>query len=76
MTDSAGTRIRSLANRLRRRPLYLLFAAALAAIAVGGFWPRALPVETARVDRGPLTVSFTEEGRTRLQQRYQISARS
>lgn len=57
-----------------RRPLYLLLVLALVAIALWGFWPRALPVETARVERAPLTVSFTEEGRTRLRDRYLVSA--
>lgn len=59
---------------VRQRPLYLLLAIALAAIALWGFWPRPLPVETSRISRGPLTVSFTEEGRTRLLERYQVSA--
>lgn len=56
------------------RPLYLLLAAALAALALWGFWPRAAPVEVASVARGPLTVTFTEEGRTRLRDRYLVSA--
>lgn len=56
------------------RPLYLLLAGALVALALWGFWPRAVPVEAARVERGPLTVGFTEEGRTRLRDRYQVSA--
>lgn len=57
-----------------RRPLYFLLLLALAAIALWGFWPRALPVETARIERAPLTVGFTEEGRTRLRDRYLVSA--
>lgn len=57
-----------------RRPLYFLVLAALVAIALWGFWPRALPVETARVGRTSLTVGFTEEGRTRLRDRYLVSA--
>lgn len=59
---------------LRRRPLYLLLALAVAAIALWGLWPRSLAVEAARVQRAPLTVSFREEGRTRLRERYVISA--
>lgn len=58
----------------RQRPLYLLLAIVLVAMALWGFWPRPLPVETSRISRGPLTASFTEEGRTRLQERYQVSA--
>lgn len=56
------------------RPLYFLLLLALVAIALWGFWPRALPVETARIQRAPLTVGFTEEGRTRLSDRYLVSA--
>lgn len=74
MTDSAGSRIRALGASLRRRPVYVLFAAAFVAIALWSFWPRALPVETAHIARGSLAERFTEEGRTRLQRRYQVSA--
>lgn len=56
------------------RPLYFLLAAALVALALWGFWPRAAQVEVASVVRGPLTVTFTEEGRTRLRDRYLVSA--
>jgi HlyD family secretion protein len=56
------------------RPLYLVLAVALVALALWGFWPRAAPVEVAQVVRGPLSVTFTEEGRTRLRDRYLVSA--
>jgi HlyD family secretion protein len=56
------------------RSLYLLLALTLVAMALWGFWPRATPVEVATVRRGPLTVTFTEEGRTRLRERYVVSA--
>lgn len=56
------------------RPLYLLLAIVLVALALWGFWPRAAPVEVAQVVRAPLTVTFTEEGRTRLRDRYLVSA--
>lgn len=59
---------------LRKRPLYLALAVALVVVAAWAFWPRALPVETAPVARGPLTVGFVEEARTRLRDRYQVSA--
>jgi HlyD family secretion protein len=61
---------------LRRpsRPLYAALAIALVAMAAWGFWPRALPVEVATVAAVPLEVGFTEEGRTRLRDRFVISA--
>lgn len=57
-----------------KRPLYLLVPAGALVLAFWAFWPRALPVEMAEVARAPLQVSFTEEGRTRLRQRYSVSA--
>lgn len=57
-----------------RRPLFWLLLAIVGAIAAWGFWPRALTVETARIARGPLTVSFHEEARTRLHDRWLVSA--
>ncbi|WP_257385448.1 efflux RND transporter periplasmic adaptor subunit [Tahibacter caeni] len=60
--------------RLRGKPLYLLLAATLFAVALWSFWPRALPVESAAVAAAPLTESFSEEGRTRLRSRYQLGA--
>ncbi|MFC5577944.1 efflux RND transporter periplasmic adaptor subunit [Lysobacter niabensis] len=56
------------------RPLYLLLAGALIALAAWGFWPRAVLVDTAEIVRAPLTVAFAEEGRTRLRDRYLVSA--
>jgi HlyD family secretion protein len=39
-----------------------------------GFLPGAVPVETAPVAKGPLVVSIEEEGKTRVRDRYVISA--
>ena len=45
---------------------------------VGGivyaFLPRAVPVETALVTRGPLEVTVRDDGRTRIKDRYIVSA--
>lgn len=54
--------------------LYLLLAVAMVALAAWAFWPRAVAVDVGEVARGPLTVTFTEEGRTRLRDRYLVSA--
>jgi len=39
-----------------------------------GFMPRAVPVDAAGVTVGPLTVSVEEEGKTRVRERYVVSA--
>ena len=57
-----------------RRSLYSLLALALLALVAWGLWPRAKPVEVARLSVGALVVGFTEEGRTRLRDRFTIAA--
>ncbi len=57
-----------------RRRLPWLGAAALVALIVVGLWPRAVPVESAPVTRGPLVVTVDEEGMTRVKNRYIVSA--
>lgn len=59
---------------IRRRPLYGLVPLAALVIATWSFWPRGVEVETARFRDGPVTVSFTEEGRTRVRERFVVSA--
>src|SRR5215831_14168812 len=46
----------------------------LVALIVFGLWPRPVPVETARVSVGTLRATVNEEGKTRIKQRYVISA--
>lgn len=41
---------------------------------VYGFAPKALPVDVARVSRGPMKVTVEEEGRTRVKERFVLSA--
>jgi HlyD family secretion protein len=63
------------ANRHRvRRWIPYLGALLLIALLVAGLWPQPVPVETALVSRGLLRVTVNEEGKTRIRQRYQISA--
>jgi len=57
-----------------RRRLPLAGAAVLVLLIVIGFWPRAVPVETSRVTRGPMVVTVDEEGMTRVKNRYLVSA--
>jgi HlyD family secretion protein len=39
-----------------------------------GLWPQPLPIETARVTVGSLRATVNEEGKTRIKQRYTVSA--
>jgi HlyD family secretion protein len=39
-----------------------------------GFMPRAVPVDVAEVTRAPLVVTVEEEGKTRVMERYQVTA--
>lgn len=57
-----------------RRRLPLLGAIVLATVIVIGLWPRPVPVEVAKVTRGPLVVTVDEEGMTRVKNRYVVSA--
>jgi HlyD family secretion protein len=51
-----------------------LVAIVLAAIGVWAFRPAAVPADFAAVGRGPLQVTVDEEGRTRVRDRYVVSA--
>lgn len=57
-----------------RRWLPWLGAIVLAALIVAGLWPKPVPVETVRASKGPLRVVVSEEGKTRIKQRYLVSA--
>ena len=46
----------------------------VAAVAVWAFRPRPVPADFAAVARGPLEVTAEEEGRTRVRERYVVSA--
>jgi HlyD family secretion protein len=60
--------------RLRAKIGMLATAALVAAGLALGFMPRALPVDIAEVKRAPLMVTVEEEGKTRVRERYQVSA--
>jgi HlyD family secretion protein len=59
---------------LRDHPYIIVIAVLIALLLTWGFWPQAVLVESAAVKRGPMTVSIDEEGRTRVIDRYIISA--
>ena len=65
---------RNQANRHRRRWLPYTGAVLLAALITAGLWPKPVPVETALAAPGHLRATVNEEGKTRVKQRYLVSA--
>ena len=58
-----------------RQRILLIFLLLLAALAIlWAFLPRPIPVETAKISRGPLRVTVEEEGKARLRDRFVVSA--
>lgn len=54
--------------------LLVAFATVVLGATVYAFLPKPIPVEVVRVARGPLQVTVDHEGRTRVKERYVISA--
>ena len=61
-------------RRRSRRWLPWLGGALLVALLLYGFRPQPVPVEIARVAEGTLRATVNEEGKTRIKQRYVVSA--
>ena len=61
-------------NARPRRWLPYAGAALLVALIIAGLWPKPTPVESARAILGPLRTAITEEGKTRIKNRYLVSA--
>lgn len=59
---------------LRRKLFILLIIAAVVLATVYGFLPKAVEVDLADVSRGRLQVTIEEEGRTRLKERFVVTA--
>jgi len=58
-----------------RRGIIIAFVGAVTALAlIYGFWPKAVLVETAKAIRGPFRLLIEEEGKTRVKDRFTISA--
>jgi HlyD family secretion protein len=51
-----------------------LFALAAVSALLYAFWPKPIAVDLAEVTRGPLRVSVDEDGKTRIRDRYIVSA--
>lgn len=61
-------------NALRRHPFLVAVALLLAGVIALGFRPQPVSVDITEVRTGPLRVTVEEEGRTRVIDRYVISA--
>lgn len=61
-------------RHLVRRSVPWIGAAALLSLIGWGLWPKPVIVETGEVARGPLTVHVSEEGKTRVRNRYVVAA--
>jgi HlyD family secretion protein len=58
----------------RGRIALILLALAIVAALAWGFMPKAVPVETEPAAKGSLAVTVEEEGKTRVRERYVVSA--
>jgi HlyD family secretion protein len=65
---------RSNANPHTRRWVPYAGAVLLLGLIVGGLWPQPVPVELAAATIGTLRATVNEEGKTRIKQRYTVSA--
>ena len=61
-------------KHLVRRMLSWLGIISLIALVVWGLWPKPIIIETGEVFRSPLTVRISEEGKTRVRNRYVMAA--
>ena len=59
---------------LRRKLFVITIIAAVVLATAYGFYPKAVGVDLAKVSRGPLQVTIEEEGRTRLKERFVVTA--
>ncbi len=62
------------AGQLLRKLLFWLIVLGLVGLVVYGLIPKPIEVETAVLKRGPLTICVVEEGRTKIRNRYIVSA--
>lgn len=69
-----AARVRRGRAQLARRILLFVLLAGVAGAMALAFMPDPVGVDVARVTRGPLVVSVDEDGRTRVKDRYVVSA--
>jgi HlyD family secretion protein len=58
----------------KQRIALLVFALLILAAIIISFLPKPIPVDVAEVRRGPLRVTVRDDGRTRIKERYIVSA--
>ncbi|MBE9568727.1 MAG: HlyD family efflux transporter periplasmic adaptor subunit, partial [Proteobacteria bacterium] len=61
-------------NPVRKHPVITAIMVLIIALLIWGFWPQPVFVEVIEAKRAPLTITIEEEGRTRVVDRYIISA--
>ena len=59
---------------LRQHPVIAIATVAVGILLAWGMWPQPVMVETAHAKRAPMSVTIDEEGRTRVIDRYVVSA--
>ncbi|MCG6938700.1 MAG: HlyD family efflux transporter periplasmic adaptor subunit [Gammaproteobacteria bacterium] len=58
----------------RKHPVIIIVSLLIVSLLIWGFWPQPVIIETVAAKRAPLTITIEEEGRTRVVDRYVISA--
>ncbi len=61
-------------NPVRKHPVITSITVLIIGLLIWGFWPQPVFVEAIEAKRAPLTITIEEEGRTRVVDRYIISA--
>ena len=61
-------------NPVRKHPVITSITVLIVVLLIWGFWPQPVFVEAIEAKRAPLTITIEEEGRTRVVDRYIISA--
>jgi HlyD family secretion protein len=72
--EAKGARRAGSAGSMLRRCLPYVGLAGVVVLITAGLWPRPVPAEIASVSMGPLRTVVSEEGKTRIRQRYTVSA--
>jgi HlyD family secretion protein len=61
-------------KRLMQIIKFLVVLAVFALLLIMAFWPKSAAVDLATIERGSLTVTIDEEGKTRVRERFVVSA--